>query len=160
MGMYTDVRISFVLGKHTPPEIHVVLGYLVKGDHDLKGMGEKDTRELKALVAKVGSRVHHMLCSGENLVTGGEPVTACSYDEAFERWNFTIVRSIKNNNKEWESFIEWLAPHVDAQIGVCEGDFLVLGTMMYEEWDYPKLILVRDGKVKYQWIVVEEHKDE
>lgn len=161
MSMHTDIRISFSLVKYTPSEVHKVLGYMLRGDHDQKGMTFADQQELNALLDSVpncggGHRIHHMLCSGEDLVTGGQPVTAHSYDEAHEKWHFTIVRSIKNYAKEWQTFIKWIAPYVDSEIGVCKGDYLVLGTMFYEEWDYPKLILVKDGEVKYQWITVRE----
>jgi hypothetical protein len=71
------------------------------------------------------------------------------FDEIAKCWYLTFVANIKNYEREWQHFIDWLTPYLDRG----EHSPYHIGHYRYEEDDYPTILMMENGSIK--WVKTE-----
>lgn len=133
MGMYTELMLGVSFKKETPDKIINAINHMAK---DIDGPGPDMDH---ALFFTRDERWRWMLKSASSYYFEAKACLVWTLDEITSRHYLTVITSIKNYEKEWELFLDFIAPWVD------EDGFA--GYMRYEEADDPSLIYFVDGKV-------------
>lgn len=129
MGMYTELNIAVEFKKNTPQDIITAVQYMV--DNNYSDEFKKDHELFKT------DRWDWMLRSGGSYYFDAKPSLTFSLDEITGTYFLTVINNIKNYDQEWEKLLDYIAPHVN------DG---YVGTYRYEEYRYPQLVEIKDGK--------------
>lgn len=132
MGMYTELNIGFRLKRETPPNVVTALQSLVDGVDVTLDHPFFTTARGQWCLRSAGS--YYFPCP---------PMRRVHVDSIDSR-RFGVVTNIKNYDREWELFLDWIGPYVDAN----EGEYL--GTYRYEEEARPTFIVMGDGKLVFE----------
>lgn len=132
MGEYTEIFVNVDLRKETPLDVLDTLRLLC-GSH-----GEEDFDKRVARLGDHPRRWVSLFESGSYYT----PNTRCAnltWDDAVEQWSLLGKGDIQNNNREIETFFEWLAPWIHAYPGA------FIGYHRLETDVEPQLVYLREG---------------
>lgn len=133
MGMYTELHIGVEFKKETPPDVIAAIRWMATGEGDRPESSH-------ALFAT--QRVDWMLRSGGSYYFDAKPCLVWMLDSVTNTWSLTVTTNIKNYTQEWESFLDFIAPHLST-----EG---FLGHLRYEESDDPTLLYNNGGVIEWR----------
>ncbi len=135
MGMYTELYLGIDLKPETPPRVIEILKAMI----DLTAENMTDLPEHPFFKTE---RWHWCLKSGGSYYFDAQPHCLFEYDDITKGWHLTFGTNIKNYTREWESFVDWIAPWINEEDGH-------IGHYRYEEDDMPTLLYARKGVVHW-----------
>lgn len=139
MGMYTELDIGVKLKKDTPSDVI----------NELKLMVDEENADLQQFRKERPDRWYWMLKSGGSYYFHRKPSLHFEYDDMDQTYYLSVCTNIKNYEREWEKFLEWLTPYI-ATTGF-------IGTYRYEEDESPTLLYMDyNGNMIWQNIDVPE----
>jgi hypothetical protein len=128
MGMYTEIYVNVDLKKDTPPDVIDVLRAIVEGDYANTVLSAYPDR-------------WPMLFSDGSYYTPLTCASSLTYDGIHNGHSLIGKGDIKNYEREIEAFFDFIAPHVDDNVG----DTVFIGYSRYEEDTMPTLYFT-DGR--------------
>ena len=151
MGMYTELNLGVRLKEDLPEDVISALKRMVssqdiEGIEDRKAFRDSTDWPDHPFFKMTRSRWCLHSCS---YYFDAQPMCQFKWDEISKCWYLTFVANIKNYALEWQSFIDWLTPHIDG------GDYGPehIGHYRYEEDEYPTILMLEKGKVS--WVKTE-----
>jgi hypothetical protein len=135
MGMYTELCLGVWLKPGLPDDIVRVLTFMAEANDNVPDPPHADHPLFRT------ERWRWMLQSGGSYYFDAQPCLVWKLDDISKSWFLTVLTNIKNYSREWECFLDFLAPYVDAS----EDQYL--GTYRYEESDRPSLLFYRKGRI-------------
>lgn len=139
MGIYTHFVINVNLRKNTPQEVIDTLLYLssqslynpINENHQLYYMyGEEK-----------------LIFTGHSGVFDGDSYCLFFFDEVQEEWKLTINSSMKNYDREYQKFLDYIQPYIAMEF---EEHQKFLGFMRDETQDAPTLIYNTRNGIDYK----------
>jgi hypothetical protein len=137
MGMYTELNIGVKLKEETPPDVIAALNFMATGE--LKPDPLPDHALFRT------ERWDWALRSGGSYYFDARPVLEWRQDEINKQWYLTVCTNIKNYSQEWERFLDFIAPWLDAG-----PDEDYIGTYRYEENDRPTLLFADGATIRME----------
>lgn len=133
MGMYTEIYVNVDFKKDTPKDVIETIKDVCDGSYDeLSHKGCPDR--------------WCMLFGNGSYYTPNTSVSDLTYDSIGENFSLLGKGDIKNYYNEIEAFFEFISPWVDSY----ESIPYFIGYLRYEEEDFPTLVYVEDGQLKYK----------
>lgn len=138
MGNYTHFAINCNLKENTPQEVIDTLFYLtsqssynpINKNHEL------------FMLENIGL----VMCGYSNVFDGDGYCKFC-FDEAVKEWRLTVNSNIKNYNKEYQKFFDYIQPYIMIEE---DENRKFMGYMQYEEDENPTLIYITHNGIEYK----------
>ena len=114
MGMYTQLNVNFTLKENVDSQVIFKL--------------ESKIRTLFSMSSYYFNRISN---------------SKIRYDEISKQYSVAILCDFKNYNNEINTFLNWIAPHIEN--GEFDKEFI--GYQRYEENELPTLIFIKQGVI-------------
>lgn len=131
MGMYTELIFGAALKKDTPDDVINTLKYMWC-------LTEEKPRNYPW---KDGSRLDYLVNCSSYYFGVSTSVKHMSFDEITGRWILSSRSSIKNYNREIETFLEWIKPYINKGSGIRD----MFAIVTYEEDEEPTIYYLDEG---------------